>query len=304
MQDVRKQSAPLITDTLPDWAPWALLFLGTFAASLAAILIRYAEGAHPLAISFWRCAAGAVVLAPFAWSKLREVTRSEARPAVIAGIFLAVHFATWIASVGMTSIASSVLLVSTAPIFIAIAARYLFREGLGRGAWWGIALAMAGTLVVTGLDFGGSSLDGNALALVGGATAGGYILAGRAARRSMGILAYAVIAYAVAALTLLVVLVPSGVALMGYDAGTWWAIVALIVGPQLLGHTLINLTLSDLDATTVSVTIMAEPIIAIIMAFVLFDEVPSWLIYPAGIAVLAGIYLVSTARREATPVLE
>ena len=288
----------------PAWGPWALLVLGTVAASISAILIRYAEEAHPLAISFWRCSAGALVLVPFAWSKLRRLERSDLKVPAWAGVFLALHFATWITSVGITSIAASVLLVSTAPVFIAIAARYLLAERLPSAAWAGIVVAMLGAVLVTGTNFGGSSVTGNALALIGGATAGGYILAGQIARRRLGILQYAIIAYGVSAVLLVIVCLATGVELFGYSAKTWWAIAGLVVGPQLLGHTVINLVLSELDATTVSVTIMAEPIIAIGLAFLLFSETPTWLVYPGGAAILAGIYVVSTARRQPAQISE
>lgn len=296
--------SPAAARSLPPWAPWAGLILGTVAASISAILIRYAEAAHPLAISFWRCSVGAAVLVPFAARRLRALDRSDLKVPAWAGVFLAVHFATWITSIGITSIAASVLLVSTAPIFIAIAARFLLAERLPAVAWLGITVAMLGALLVAGTDFGGSSFTGNALALIGGATAGGYILTGQVARRRLGILEYAVVAYGVSAVLLLIVCVASGVDLFGYSAKTWWAIAGLIVGPQLLGHTVINLVLSDIDATTVSVTIMAEPIIAIALAFLLFSEAPTWLVYPGGAAILAGIYIVSRARREPVQISE
>lgn len=296
-------STPSVLNLAP-WAPWTLLMLGTFAASVSAILIRYATEAHPLAISFWRCSVGAAVLLPFAGPGLRKLRPSIIKMPAVAGFFLAVHFATWISSVGMTSIAASVLLVSTAPIFIAVAARYLLAERLPTSAWMGIGGAMLGAVLVGGTDFGGSSPAGNVLALIGGATAGWYLLAGQVARRDAGILQYAVIAYGVAAALLLLVCVVMGVELTGYTAPTWWAIGGLIVGPQLLGHTVINLVLSDIDATVVSVTIMAEPIIAITLAFFLFSETPSGLVYPGGAAILAGIYVVSTARRQPAIVVE
>ena len=83
----------------------------------------------------------------------------------------------------------------------------------------------------------------------------------------------------------------------GYDSGTWWAIAGVVLGPQLLGHTVINLVLSEIDVTTVSVSLMAEPVIATALAALLFDEVPSLVIYPGAIAIFAGIYLVSTSER-------
>ena len=304
MQDVEERSATRIGDTLPTWVPWTVLIIGTVAASASAILIKYATEADALAISFWRCAVGAAVLAPFARARMRGVRLAHVRPALIAGVFLAIHFATWITSIEMTSVAIAVLLVSTAPIFVAIAARFVTGERVRSMGWIGIALALGGTVVIGGTDLGDSSITGSVLALIGGATGGWYFLAGQVARRHLGIVEHAVIAYTAAAVLLLPFCIANGAELWGYTAKTWWAIAGLIVGPQLLGHTFINYVLSDIDATTVSVTIMAEPVIAMALAYFLFDEVPSWIVYPATVLILGGIYLVSTARREATPVLE
>lgn len=280
------------------WVPWTILSIGVLAASVSAILIRYAEDASGIAISFWRSAAGSLLLLPFAIKGLKRMELRDYVLPSVAGVFLAIHFATWITSVNLTTIASSVLLVSTTPIFVAIAARWLFDERLGVLGWAGIALALVGTALVAGLDFGGSSFDGNALALVGGITVGGYGLAGRVSRQKLGILEYAVVTYGASAIALLFVAIPRGENLTDYSTQTWWAMLGLIAGPQLLGHTFINFALRAIDATRVSVTIMAEPVIAIALAFFLFDETPSWLAYPGGLAILIGIYLVTVVRRE------
>jgi drug/metabolite transporter (DMT)-like permease len=215
----------------------------------------------------------------------------------IAGFFLALHFATWITSLDLTTIAASVLLVSTTPIFAAAAGRLLLGERIGRRGWIGIGLAFAGTALIVGTDVSGSDALGNLLALAGGAMAAGYVIAGREARRTLGILPYAVVTYAIAAVLLLPPTLIDGQDLFAYDAGTWVALAAIVIGPQLLGHTIINLVLDDLDATTVSISIMVEPIIASVLAFFLFSETPSALIYPGGLAILVGIYLASTRAR-------
>lgn len=292
-----ERTAPQITDSLPTWAPWALLVLGMGVASFAAPLIRYTDGDAALAVSFWRCSIGALVLLPFAMRSLRARPRREMVPAGVAGFFLALHFATWIASVNRTSVAASVLLVSLAPIFVASIAPLFLRERLTRTGWLGIVIALVGTVFLAGMDYGNTTMGGNVLALIGGATAGYYMLAGQIARRRLNILEYAVVAYSLAAVLLLIACLVAGVDLWGYRPAMWWAIAGLVVGPQLLGHTVLNLVLSDIDATTVSVAIMAEPVIAIIAAYFLFDESPTWLLYPAGVMILFGVYLVSTARR-------
>lgn len=286
------------------WGPWTILAIGVVSASVSGILIRYADEASGLALSLWRCAAGALLLAPFAIPGIRRMSARDFVIPAVAGVSLAAHFATWITSVNLTTIASSVLLVSTTPIFVALIGRWLLSERLRTAGWLGIALALGGTVLIAGLDFEGSSLGGNILALIGGITVAGYVIGGRQARRHLGILEYAVVTYGFAALVLIPVCLLAGVELGGYSDTTWLAIAGLIVGPQLMGHTLINMALSDIDATTVSVTVMAEPIIAIALAFVLFSEVPSALAYPGGLAILFGIYLVSAAQRQPAVILE
>jgi drug/metabolite transporter (DMT)-like permease len=276
-------------------ASWVLLAVGIAAASLSAIFTRYADGAGALTVSFWRCAGGSALLMPFAARRVRSLTRSEARSCIVAGVFLGVHFAAWISSLYLTTVSSASLLVSTTPIFVAVAARLLWADRLSRIGWWGIGLATVGSVVVAGADLGGSSLTGDMLALFGGAAGAGYALGGQVARRTVGVVEYSAVAYAIAAIMLAVAAVVAGSPFTGFDRVTWQAIVALTLVPQVLGHTLINITLKDLHATVVSVTIMAEPIIATYLAYVLFDESPSLLTIPGGIAILAGIYLVSRA---------
>lgn len=287
----------------PGWVVWAILTVGILGVSVSAILIRYASvdgngDAHPLSISFWRCALGALALVPFARFKRRGTNPATIRFSVVAGFFLALHFASWITSVGLTSVASSVLLVSTTPVFTAIVGWFAFRERLQMLGWIGIGLTLVGVGLIGGGDFGESSGLGNLLALIGGATAGGYLIVGARARRTLGIVEYAVITYTTAGLLLLVVCLLGDTALWGYGAQTWWAIVGSVIGPQLLGHTLINATLSDIDTTTVAVTIMAEPIIATALAYLVFSEAPTLLIYPGGALILAGIYLATTVSKQ------
>jgi drug/metabolite transporter (DMT)-like permease len=277
---------------------WVILWVGVLAASVSGILIRYADDAPGVALSLWRCAAGSLLLLPFAYRGIRAMSRRDYLLPLLSGACLAAHFASWITSVNMTTIAASVLLVSTTPIFVALASRWLFTEHFGIEVWSGIGLALAGTALIAGLDLEGSSAVGNVLALIGGIAGAGYALAGRESRQSLGILAYATVTYGAAAVLLAIGCLIWEVQLTGYSPVTWWAIAGSIVGPQLIGHTLINYVLRDIDATRVSVTIMAEPIIAISLAWVLFDEIPKALAYLGGLAILVGIYLVTVPRHQ------
>ena len=282
-------------------SPGVVLAAGVSAASLAPILIRYAREADALAISFWRCIIGSAVLMPFCLRGLRRISRVQIQRCGLAGAFLAVHFATWISSLELTTVAASVLLVSTTPIFVALFAPWLLRERMNALGWLGIALTLGGTAAIAGLDVGRSSVAGNLLALCGGAAAAGYVLIGRVARREVPILPYAVVTYAVAAVLLLPLCLTSDVSFGPYPAGTTWALVALVVGPQILGHTVINAVLSSIDATTVAVSFMSEPVAATALAALLFDEIPPPAFYPGAVAILFGIFLVSTNQRPVGP---
>lgn len=281
-----------------------MLVVGVLGASISAILIVYAQEAHPLAISFWRCAAGAAALAPFSVRGLSRMTPRQFGLPALAGVFLAAHFATWITSLEMTTVAASVLLVTSSPAFVAVIAWWLLNERLQGIAWLGIVATVIGAALVAGGDLSGSAFGGNMLALAGAITVGGYMLAGQVSRRRLGIVEYSVITYGVAALALLPACLVTGADLWGYDTQTWWALFGLLVGPQLLGHTVLNFLLKDFGATTIAVAVMAEPLIAAILAFMLFAEVPSPLVYPGGAAILLGIYLVSMRRKPPTVVVE
>ena len=286
------------------WVPWVLLAVGVVGASISAILIVYAQEAHPLAISFWRCAAGAAVLAPFAPRAVSKMTARQFRLPAAAGVFLALHFATWITSLELTTVAASVLLVTSSPAFVAVIAWWLLKERLQGIAWVGIVATIVGAGLVAGGNLSGSALSGNMLALIGAVTVGGYMLAGQESRRQLGIIEYSVITYGVAALVLLPACLVVGADLGGYESQTWWALAGLLIGPQLLGHTVLNFVVKDFGATTVAVAVMAEPLIAAVLAFMLFGEVPSVLAYPGGAAILLGIYLVSTRRKPPRVVVE
>jgi drug/metabolite transporter (DMT)-like permease len=286
------------------WVPWALLAVGVLGASVSAIFVRYARDAEPMAISFWRCFSGAAVLLPFAGAGLKKMEPRQVWLPAIAGILLAAHFGTWITSLELTTVAASVLLVTSSPAVVAVVAWWLFKERLPRIGWVGILLTIVGAAFVVGGDLSGSRFTGNLLAVAGAVAVGGYMLVGQVSRRELGIFEYSVITYSVAGIALLPIALASGASLTGYDAQTWWALAGLLVGPQLLGHTVLNFVLPDFGATVIAVAVMAEPLIAAVLAYLLFGEVPSFLIYPGAACILLGIYLVSTKRKPPQVVVE
>jgi drug/metabolite transporter (DMT)-like permease len=292
----------------PPAGDLALLALAVAAVSTSAPLVRVAE-APALAIAFWRTllalpvTGGALVAGRRRGIDpgLGQLTPTARRHSVAAGLFLAGHFATWIPSLSFTSVASSVALVSTTPIWAALLATHRGRP-VSTAAWQGIAVALAGVVLLTGVDVTVTprALGGDALALAGGVLAAFYLEAGAEVRRQASTAVYVTVCYAVAAVALVVVCVTGRQALGGYDAGTWLALAAITLGPQLLGHTMLNRVLRTTSPTLVSVAVLGEILGAAVLAWVCFGEVPPVAAVPAGMLLVAGVVVVVRAGGGAT----
>ncbi|HEX6420042.1 MAG TPA: DMT family transporter [Acidimicrobiales bacterium] len=285
----------------PPAADLALLGLAVVAVSTSAPLIRGAD-APSLAVAFWRNALalpvlGALLLAQArARRELRRLGPAERRLIALAGLFLAAHFATWVPSLAFTSVASSVALVATQPVWAAAIARWR-GEHVPRQAWWGMAAAMAGTVALTGVDVSISTraLFGDLLALAGGALAAAYVTVGAEVRRTVSTTVYATACYATAAVPLALACLVGGLPLTGYDGATWLALAGMVVGPQLLGHTLVNRVLRTTSPVVVSVAILFEIVGAALIAWAAFGEVPPASAVPAAALIVAGVVLVVRA---------
>lgn len=281
----------------------ALLVIGVAALSWSGPLVRLATEAQPLAIAFWRTGIATAVLAPIALARHRDEIRNLGRRDLIAlgasAALLALHFATWIASIDMTTVASSILLVNSQPVFVALAAGLVGERVTGR-AWAGIAVAIAGAGLVAGGDFAASPTAGMGavLALAGAVSEAGYWMIGRYLRKRLSLITYVVMVYGACALFLLVAALATRAPLTGFRQSTWLAMVAIVAGPQLLGHTTFNFLLGKLEATKVVVAILGEPVGAALIAALLFGEIPRATIIPGGILLVAGIGIVLATRQR------
>lgn len=276
--------------------PLVLLF-GVGILSTAAILIRLAD-APALTVAAWRLLIAGVLLAP--WGR-GELTRSGRLLAGLAGLFLALHFGLWIESLRHTSVASSVVLVTTTPIFLGLWST-LWGEPPGRALWKGIALAVAGGILIGWEDLasGGGAWLGNLLALGGAVAASGYLIVGRQVRSHGDLLPYVATAYGVGAVVLVVVGLAAGGPLL--PQGKSWLWIGLLgLGPQLLGHTTFNWALRRLPAPVVAVAILGEPVGAALWAFLLFGEGVTPLSGVGMGLVLLGVVRVLRAAPSATP---
>lgn len=244
-------------------------------------------------------ALAALFLLPVAWLRYRREI-ALLKPAdwgwlLASGILLAAHFATWITSLEFTTVASSVVLVSTSPLWVAFFARLFLGEPPSKSLMVGLALAMAGSLAISLAEIQAGvaprPLLGAALALCGALAVSGYWLIGRRLRRHMSLVPYVTLVYGFAALSLLACALFFHKPLSGFKTTTygWFILLALI--PQLLGHSSFNWALAHLPAGFVAIATLGEPIGAVTLAFVFLGEIPSPLKAAAAALILAGIFL-------------
>jgi drug/metabolite transporter (DMT)-like permease len=283
-------------------SPWLTLAVAVVFVSFGAILVRVAS-APALAVSFYRVALASLILLPFA---TRDAGRSwpglDPRRRLLlvgAGLALALHFATWIASLSYTSVASSVLLVNTAPLFTLVLSQLFLGERAPAVVKAALPVALAGAALIAFGDWTGSpgSLLGNVLAVVGAVMVAAYQVIGRAQRAALPLNAYVLGVWATAALALAAMALGLGVPLGGYGRRTWLAFVALAVVPTIGGHGLVNKSLRSLPAPTVGLFLLGEPVLASLFAWMLFAEAPGPWTLAGGVAVLSALGLVLARHR-------
>jgi drug/metabolite transporter (DMT)-like permease len=269
------------------------------AISFSAIFIRLAE-APALTVATGRMAIAVLLLIPplllFEPRGLAALSRRDLALCALSGVFLAAHFGLWTVSLDYTSVASSVVFVSTHPVFVALAAMLLFRERLGGAVLGGIGLAFAGSIVIglNDLQVGGEALLGDLLATGGAAAIVGYLLIGKALRGRHGFLTYSVVVYLFCTLALAAAGLLAGVPLLDFSMHDLLLFLALAAVSTLGGHTVFNWTLRHLPASVVAVSFVGEPAGAALLAWLILAEPLTALTAAGGGLMLAGIYV--TAR--------
>jgi len=283
------------------------LGLGIAAISFASILIRMAqaEGVPTLTIAAWRLIFASAVLLPYAWAtrrdEMRSFSRREVGLLVASGLFLGLHFATWIASLGYTSVASSVVLVSMGPLFVGLGSWLFLRERPSLLMAAGILLAAVGSVIISWGDFGQGQdqLLGDLLALAGAVMVAGYLMIGRRVRGHCSLTAYIAPVYGVAMLTLLALVLVGRRPMFGFSLAAYGWMLALGLVPQLIGHSTLNWALRHLSATFVAIVTLAEPVGSGLLAYLLLGEAVTWTTAVGGLLILIGIYIASRAEMVA-----
>ncbi|WP_203829182.1 DMT family transporter [Actinoplanes palleronii] len=291
-------------------APLTVLALAVAvcAVSSSAPLIAFAA-APALAVAFWRNGLASVALTPVALgprrAEVRDTIRGSRRRAgmfaLLAGVALAAHFGTWMPSVQLGTVATSTALVATQPVWQGLIAAWQGRRPSAAG-WVGIVLAVAGAAWATGADVGvsGQAVLADALAVLGAIFAAVYTALGEQARVALSTTTYTWICYGVCAVLLLVVCLAGGVDLTGYPPQAWAAILGLVAGAQLLGHSMFNYALQHTSATTVSVLILLEVPGAALLAWLWLGQVPRPGTLPGLSLLLAGVAVVIIGAARST----
>jgi drug/metabolite transporter (DMT)-like permease len=306
----------------PPVPPFVAILFGILAVSTASIFIRFAQKeATSLVIAAWRLTIASIILVPVAATthkrELSSLTRGDLLLALLSGLFLALHFATWITSLQYTSVASSVVLVSTVPLWVALLSPVTIKEPIRKAVLVGLILALVGGGVVgisdacstvTGrltcpslADFmRGRAFIGDILAVCGAIAGAGYLLIGRKLRAKMSLVSYISLVYGMAAVVLVIIMLSARENPFGYTPTIYLWLILLAVIPQLIGHSTFNWALGYLSAAYVSITLLGEPIGSTLLAYFILGETPTMLKLMGGGLILVGIYIAS--RSEAVPV--
>ncbi len=266
--------------------------IGIIAISTASIFIKLCE-APALSIAAYRMTLASLLLLPLAsYQKVwKGWNRGEGRWLILAGLFLALHFSFWIASLKFTSVASSVVLVSTNPLFVGLGGWLFFKEALGWNLMLGIFLSVIGSGLIS---FGDISLSkeallGDGLALLGAITASGYLLVGRKMRKGKDLLSYIFPVYSISAIALILLSLLFKKPFFGFPSSTYLYLFLLALIPQLIGHTTFNWALRYLPTSLVAVAILGEPVGSTLLAYFILREGLTSLKMIGGALILFGI---------------
>ncbi len=290
----------------PPFNPYIALVIGVLAVSTGAIFARLAD-APALVIAAYRVGLATLVLAPIAWwtvrSELLGLSKRELGLGGLAGFFLALHFATWISSLDYTSIANSVVLVNTNPLWVGLLTPLITKDRLQRATILSILMSVVGGVVIGAGDFatGGDALWGDFLALMGSICAAIYLLIGRNLRRNLSLTAYVFICYGSAAVVLWLAVLLFQLPFTGFSTNTFAAFWAMALIPQLIGHTSYNWSLKWFSTSLVAVSLLGEPVLATLMGYFIFDEGMTGSKLIGGVLILCAIYIASVGEKTEEP---
>ncbi len=277
-----------------------IVLVGTFFTSLSSIIIRFST-APALVISSYRMLFTCIMLLPLIIKNrndFAELNKKSILLCLISGIFLALHYATWISSIKLTTIANSTILVSCSPIFVSLANYLFIKEKISKKMIVSIFISLSGTIIIALGSSGVTASNmmlGNILAFLGAIFVAGYLVIGGIVRKNLSASAYVFIVYSVSTVVLFVMCLLSKTHLYPYPPYEFMLFISLAFFCSILGHTLYNYMVKYVSSTLISVSTLSEPIFASLMALFIFNEIPSLYTLIGGIIIITGIlnYLIT-----------
>ena len=271
------------------------IILGVLGCSLSAVFVRWTS-MPSLVLVFYRMLFSAAILTPMLFIRCRKelfsMSLKHVLLSVISGAFLGLHFLCYFASLRLTSISASVVLVDTEVFFVTIAGAVLFKQKVNRLGWCCIVMAFLGSIIIClGDGLGTGAFAGNLVALAGAAAMAVYTMIGSRVRQSCSTTVYTALVYAAGCLTVLIVLLISGVPLTGYQPTGYMSALGMAVFCTLLGHSVFSWGLKWFRPSFISMAKLLEPVFASVLGIVLFAEMPGWNEYLGGAIVVAGLVL-------------
>lgn len=282
------------------------LVVAIISISTASIFIRFAQsGATSLTIATFRLAFASLFLLPFFIIRLikgynSRLTIKQCKQIFLSSAFLAFHFAFWISSLEKTGITSSVVLVTTTPIWVSLLSKFILEEEVRQQVWIGLIISFVGLIIITHPFHYGFTLPeteqdvsdvmiGNMLALAGALCAAGYVLTGKIVRKSIPIDQYVFLVYLLAGVILFALAFFFGELDLSLQPVNWLWLILLALIPQFIGHSLINWVLGVLPAVYVSLALLGEPVGSTILAYFFLKEIPSLSEITGALIILSGI---------------
>lgn len=273
--------------------PYMLLFISILSVSISSIMIKFSDTPTSVA-GMYRLYLSVIIMLPFvSWKLLRSLNMNtkDWSTVFLAGLFLGLHFLCWMESLVYTSVASSMVILALQPVFVMTGSYFLFKERTSKATNFCLIGAIFGSVIIAWGDIGVSreALIGDGLSLTGTILVSAYLLAGQRVSRKMDANIYSVIVFFIGGSVMLVYNLLHNITLIDYDASDWSYFLLLAIIPTIFGQYIFNLLLKSIGATTVSVGIIGEPVLAIMLAYLLLGETISIFQLIGGLITLLGM---------------
>ncbi|SFJ84216.1 DMT family transporter [Thermoflavimicrobium dichotomicum] len=276
--------------------PVLVLFIGIVAVSFSAIFIKWSH-APAAVMGMHRLFFSIIIMLPFLRKKhvqqLRQVKKRDFFKLGLAGLFLGLHFLFWIGSLKYTSVASSTILLVLQPIFVMIGAYFIFKERTHVKGIISMLIAMLGTVLVGwgDIELSSTALYGDFLSIIGTLAVSFYVLAGQELNKRMSPLLYNVLVFAIASVVLFFYNAYMGYEMIHYPKNEWIVFLLLALVPTIFGHGLFNWLMQYVSATTISVSILGEPVGSTVLAYFLLGETMTLFHLIGGALSIMGVWL-------------